>query len=140
MSALYSCGCSYVFYQDTWFWLIFHLFIEGCVDVVWFCCSGVVYVDGTGFVFCEVMYLAIPKKKDILFIQKKIQFYIVEITFVDIDIYELNNILRINKHTQVSEDDDKDDINVEDCDRYDNDEIEEENNVDQFTQHECVMP
>lgn len=86
------------------------------------------------------MYLAIPKKKDILFIQKKIQFYIVEITFVDIDIYELNNILRINKHTQVSEDDDKDDINVEDCDRYDNDEIEEENNVDQFTQHEYVMP
>jgi len=43
------------FYQDTWFWLIFHLFIEGCVDVVWFCFSG--------FVFCEVMYLAIPKKK-----------------------------------------------------------------------------
>jgi hypothetical protein len=64
MSALYSCGCNYVFYQDTWFWLIFHLFIEGCVDVVWFCCSGVVYVDGTGFVFCEVMYLAIPKKKN----------------------------------------------------------------------------
>jgi hypothetical protein len=38
--------------------------------------------------------------------------------------------LRTNKHTQVSEDDDNDDINVEDYDGYDNDEIKEKNNVD----------
>lgn len=120
-----------------------------------FGCSGVVYVDGTGFVFCGVMFLAIPHKKiDILFLQKKIQFQVVEIIFIDIDVYKLNDISRSTKHTQVSEDDDNDDINVEDCDRYDNDEdninvedcnrydndgIEEENNVDQFAQHECVI-
>jgi hypothetical protein len=41
--------------------------------------------------------------------------------------------------TKVSEDDDSDEINVEDNDGYDDNEIEEENNFDQFAQHECVM-
>jgi len=48
--------------------------------------------------------------------------------------------LRTNEHTQVNEDDDSDEINIEDYDGYDNDEIKEEDNSDWFAQHECVMP
>jgi hypothetical protein len=36
--------------------------------------------------------------------------------------------LRTNWHTWVVEDDDSNEINVEDCDGYDDDEIEEEEN------------
>jgi hypothetical protein len=35
--------------------------------------------------------------------------------------------LRTNKHTQVGKDDDNDEINIEDCDEYDDDEIKEDN-------------
>ena len=38
--------------------------------------------------------------------------------------------MRTSGHTQVNEDDDCDEINVEDCDGYDGDEIEEEDNSD----------
>jgi hypothetical protein len=38
--------------------------------------------------------------------------------------------LRTNEHTQVNEDDDSDEINIEDYDGYDNDEIKEEDNSD----------
>jgi hypothetical protein len=38
--------------------------------------------------------------------------------------------LRTSGYTQVNENDDTDEINVEDCDGYDDDEIEEENNFD----------
>jgi hypothetical protein len=38
--------------------------------------------------------------------------------------------LRTNKHTQVGKDDDNDEINIEDCDEYDDDEIKEEDNFD----------
>ncbi|KAL9363783.1 hypothetical protein Peur_041656 [Populus x canadensis] len=31
-----------------------------------FCSSGVVHVDGNGLVFCGVMFLASPKKADVL--------------------------------------------------------------------------
>jgi hypothetical protein len=41
---------------------------------------------------------------------------------------ELNNVLRTNGHTQVDEDDDSEEINVEDCDGYDDDKIEKEDN------------
>jgi len=37
---------------------------------------------------------------------------------------ELNNVLRTNGHTQVDENDDSEEINVEDCDGYDDDKIE----------------
>ena len=63
--------------------------------------------------------------------QKKIQiFFITENTFVDVDVdvdvQELNDVLRISGHTQVNENDDSEEINVEDYDRDDDDEIEEE--------------
>jgi hypothetical protein len=49
--------------------------------------------------------------------------------------------LSSNRHTQVDEDDDSDEINVEDCDGDENDSIdEEEDNFDSFAQHEFVMP
>jgi hypothetical protein len=57
-------------------------------------------------------------------------FHIAKNTCVDVDIEELNDILRTSGHTQVNEDDDSDQINVEDCDGYDDDEIEEEDNSD----------
>jgi hypothetical protein len=38
---------------------------------------------------------------------------------VDVDIEELNDVLRTNRYTQVDEDYDNDEINVEDCDGYD---------------------
>ena len=41
--------------------------------------------------------------------------------------------------TKVGEDDDNYEINIEDNDGYDDDEVEEENNFDQFAQHKCVM-
>jgi hypothetical protein len=45
---------------------------------------------------------------------------------VDVDIKELNDVLRTNRYTQVDEDYDSDEINVEDCDGYD----KEKNNSD----------
>ena len=36
--------------------------------------------------------------------------------------------MRTSEHTQVGKDDDSDKINIKDCDRYDNDEIKEEDN------------
>jgi len=38
---------------------------------------------------------------------------------VDVDIEELNDVLRTNRYTQVDEDYDNDEINTEDCDGYD---------------------
>jgi hypothetical protein len=55
-------------------------------------------------------------------------FHIIENIFIDVDIGELNDILRANEHTQVNEDDDNDKINVEDCDGDEN--IEEKDNSD----------
>jgi hypothetical protein len=37
---------------------------------------------------------------------------------VDVDIEELNDVLRTNRYTQVDEDYDNDEINTEDCDGY----------------------
>jgi len=53
---------------------------------------------------------------------------IVENTFFDVDVEELDDVLRTSGHTEVDEDDDSDETNVEDCDEDDNneDEIEEE--------------
>jgi len=63
-------------------------------------------------------------------LEENLNFHVTESTFVDIDIKELNDVLRTSRHTQVDEDDDSDKINIEDCDGYDNDEIKEENNFD----------
>ena len=45
-----------------------------------------------------------------------------------LNVEELNDVLRINGHTQVDEDDDNEEINVEDCDGYDDDKIEKKDN------------
>jgi len=43
-------------------------------------------------------------------------FHITKNTFVDVDVEELNDILRTNRYTEVDKDNDSDKINVEDCD------------------------
>jgi hypothetical protein len=63
-------------------------------------------------------------------LEENLNFHVTESTFVDIDIKELNDVLRTSRHTQVDKDDDSDKINIEDCDGYYNDEIKEENNFD----------
>jgi len=60
-------------------------------------------------------------------LEEKSNFCIAKNNFVDVDIEELNDALRTNGHTQVYEDDNNDEINIEDCDGYNDDEIEEEN-------------
>jgi len=61
-------------------------------------------------------------------LEETLNFRVVENTFVDIDIdvdvEELYNILKTSRHTQVDEDDDNDEINIEDYNEYDDDEIE----------------
>ena len=60
-------------------------------------------------------------------LEEKSNFCIAKNTFVDVDIEELNDALRTSRHTQVYKDDNNDEINIEDCDGYNDDEIEEEN-------------
>jgi len=60
-------------------------------------------------------------------LEEKSNFCIAKNNFVDVDIEELNDALRTIGHTQVYEDDNYDEINIEDCDGYNDDEIEEEN-------------
>ena len=57
--------------------------------------------------------------------KENLNFCIAENTFVDINIDALNDVLRINKHTQVSKDDDSEEISVKDYDGYDDDEIKD---------------
>jgi hypothetical protein len=45
---------------------------------------------------------------------------------IDVDAEELNVLFRSNGYIQVNEDDASDEINVEDCDRDDDESIEEE--------------
>jgi len=59
-------------------------------------------------------------------LEENSNFHVAENTFVNVDVDELNNVLRTSGHTQVDEDDDNDEINVEDCNGHDNDEIKEE--------------
>ena len=54
-------------------------------------------------------------------------FHVAENNFIDVYVDALNDVLRTNKHTQVGKDDDSDEINIEDCDEYDDDEIKEDN-------------
>ena len=56
-------------------------------------------------------------------LDKNLNVHIAKNTFVDVDIEKLNDVLKTSEHTQVSEDNDIDEINVEDCDGYDDDKI-----------------
>jgi len=59
-------------------------------------------------------------------LEENSNFYVSEKTFIDVDIKELNDILRTIQHTEIDEDDDSDEIYIEDCNEDDEDEIEEE--------------
>jgi hypothetical protein len=61
-------------------------------------------------------------------VEENLNFHITENTFVDVNIEKLNDILRSSGHTQVDKDDDRDEINIKDCDEYDDDKIEKEDN------------
>jgi hypothetical protein len=61
-------------------------------------------------------------------VEENSNFHITENTFVDVNIEKLNDILRSSGHTQVDKDDDRDEINIKDCDEYDDDKIEKEDN------------
>ena len=54
-------------------------------------------------------------------------FHVVKNNFVDVDIKELNDVLRTNEHIEVDEDDDIDEFIVEDCDGDDKIKEEESN-------------
>jgi hypothetical protein len=53
-------------------------------------------------------------------------FCFVENIFVDVAAKELNDVLSSNEHTQVDKDDDNNEINVKDCDRVEDESIDEE--------------
>jgi hypothetical protein len=59
---------------------------------------------------------------------ENLNFHVAKNVFVDVDVEELNDVLRTNGYTEVNEDDDIDDhqFNEEDYDGYDDDEIKEE--------------
>jgi hypothetical protein len=61
-------------------------------------------------------------------LQENSNFHVVENSFVHVDIEELNDVLRTNRHTQGDEDDDidKHQFNEEDYDGHDDDKIGEE--------------
>jgi hypothetical protein len=63
-------------------------------------------------------------------LEENSNFRVTKNNFVDVDIKELNDVLRTSGHTQIDTDDDSGEINVEDCDGCDVDEIEEEDNSD----------
>jgi len=49
-------------------------------------------------------------------LEENSNFYINDNIFVDVDIEKLNDILSSIEHTQVDEDDDRNEINIENCD------------------------
>jgi hypothetical protein len=53
-------------------------------------------------------------------------FCFVENIFVDVAAKELNDVLSSNEYTQVDKDDDNNEINVKDCDRVEDESIDEE--------------
>ena len=59
-------------------------------------------------------------------LEENSKFCIAENTFIDVDVKDLNDILRTNGHTWVNEDDDNNKINVENYDGDNDDEIDEE--------------
>jgi len=65
-------------------------------------------------------------------IEENLSFHVAKNTFVDVNIEELNDVLRTNEYTEVNEDDDSYEINIEDYDGDDNDEIEEDDDDDEI--------
>jgi hypothetical protein len=57
-------------------------------------------------------------------LEENSNFHVIENTFVDVDVdvEELNDILRTSGYTKVDKDNDSDEINVEDCDGDDENE------------------
>jgi hypothetical protein len=60
-------------------------------------------------------------------LEESSNFHVVNNNFVDVDIKELNDVLRTNEHIEVDEDDDIDEFIVEDCDADDKIKEEESN-------------
>jgi hypothetical protein len=59
-------------------------------------------------------------------LEENSNFRVTENIFVDVDVEELNVVLNSSEQAQVNEDDDSNEINVEDCDRANDESIEEE--------------
>jgi hypothetical protein len=59
-------------------------------------------------------------------LEEILNFCFVENIFVDVDAKEFNDVLSSNEHTQVDKDDDNNEINVKDCDRVEDESIDEE--------------
>ena len=81
-------------------------------------------------------------------IKRKLNFYVAENIFINVDIEELNDVYGTSGHIKVDEDDDinehqfnEDDYNGHDDDDDDDDEIkkEEEDNFDKIIKHQYVM-
>jgi len=63
-------------------------------------------------------------------LEENLNFHVIENTLVNVDVEEFNDIMRINRYTQVDKDDDNNGINIEDCDEDDKIEEKEEDNSD----------
>ena len=59
-------------------------------------------------------------------LEENLNFCIAKNIFIDVDTKELNDVLSSNEHTQVDKDDDNNEINVKDCDRVEDESIDEE--------------
>jgi hypothetical protein len=62
--------------------------------------------------------------------KKNANICIIDNIFIDVNVEELNNILSSIRDTQVDEDDDNNENNVEDCDGDEDESIDEEDNFD----------
>jgi hypothetical protein len=62
--------------------------------------------------------------------KKNANICIIDNIFIDVNVEELNNILSSIRDTQVDDDDDNKENNVEDCDGDEDESIDEEDNFD----------
>jgi hypothetical protein len=62
--------------------------------------------------------------------KKNANICIIDNIFIDVNVEELNNILSSIRDTQVDEDDDNNENNIEDCDGDEDESIDEEDNFD----------
>ena len=65
-----------------------------------------------------------------LLTKKNANICIIDNIFIDVNVEELNNILSSIRDTQVDEDDDNNENNIEDCDGDEDESIDEEDNFD----------
>jgi len=66
----------------------------------------------------------------IYWLKKNANICIIDNIFIDVNVEDLNNILSSIRDTQVDEDDDNNENNVEDCDGDEDESIDEEDNFD----------